>query len=185
MGLSVGVGAPRPPLLQRVTPRQWFAIDVAVSLLFFLVGLVTILGQGRHGGVLGNAGLHRPHSVALFVALCLATFPLPARRSYPLHVLFVVTCALAAVVVIGQNIADTPIVALPVYIVASRYERRVSVVALCAGGLAILFISSEVSEVLRVSHRVAVLRDRRKIAEVAGNASNEDNIYRLIAGNGE
>jgi monosaccharide-transporting ATPase len=57
--------------------------------------------------------------------------------------------------------------------------------ALCAGGLAILFISSEVSEVLRVSHRVAVLRDRRKIAEVAGNASNEDNIYRLIAGSAE
>jgi simple sugar transport system ATP-binding protein len=57
--------------------------------------------------------------------------------------------------------------------------------ALCASGLSILFISSEISEVLRVSHRVAVLRDRRKIAEVAGKASNEDNIYRLIAGSGE
>jgi signal transduction histidine kinase len=148
MGLSVAVGAPRPPLLQRVTPRQWFAIDVAVSLLFFLIGLVTILGQGRHGGVLGNAGLHRPHSVALFVALCLATFPLPARRSYPLHVLFVVTCALAAVVVIGQNIADTPIIALPVYIVASQYERRVSVVALCGVGLAFL-VALGIGELLR------------------------------------
>jgi simple sugar transport system ATP-binding protein len=29
------------------------------------------------------------------------------------------------------------------------------------------------------------LRDRRKIAEVEGKASNEDNIYRLIAGSGE
>jgi simple sugar transport system ATP-binding protein len=57
--------------------------------------------------------------------------------------------------------------------------------ALCANGLRILFISSEIGEVLRVSHRVAVLRDRRKIAEVAGKASNEDNIYRLIAGSGE
>src|SRR5580692_11222055 len=138
MESSVGVGAPRPPFLQRVTPRQWFSIDVVVALLFFLVGLVTILGQGRHGGVLRNVGLHHPHSVALFLALCLATLPLPARRYYPLPVLVVVTCALAAVVVIGQNLADTPIVALPVYIVASRYERRVSVVALCAVGLIFL-----------------------------------------------
>ena len=107
-------------MLQRVTPRQWFAIDVAVALLFFLVGLVTILGQGRHGGVLRNDGLDHPHSVALFVALCLASLPLPARRYYPLPVLVVVTCALAAVVVIGQNVADTPIVALPVYTVATR-----------------------------------------------------------------
>jgi signal transduction histidine kinase len=138
MESSAGVGAPRPPLLQRVTPRQWFSIDVVVALLFFLVGLVTILGQGRHGGVLRNAGLHHPHGVALLIALCLASLPLPARRYYPLPVLVVVTCALAAVVVIGQNLADTPIVALPVYIVASRYERRVSVVALCAVGLIFL-----------------------------------------------
>jgi monosaccharide-transporting ATPase len=69
--------------------------------------------------------------------------------------------------------------------VAAKFDIMDRMLALCASGLAILFISSEVSEVLRVSHRVAVLRDRRKIAEVAGNASNEDNIYRLIAGNCE
>jgi galactofuranose transport system ATP-binding protein len=69
--------------------------------------------------------------------------------------------------------------------VAAKFDIMDRMLALCASGLAILFISSEVSEVLRVSHRVAVLRDRRKIAEVAGNASNEDNIYRLIAGSGE
>ena len=74
--------------------------------------------------------------------------PLPARRYYPLPVLAVVTCALAAVVVIGQNIADTPIVALPVYIVAARYERRVSVVALCAVVLAFL-VALGIGEVLR------------------------------------
>ena len=52
--------------------------------------------------------------------------------------LVVVTCALAAVVVIGQNAADTPIIALPVYTVAARYERRISLVALCAVVLAFL-----------------------------------------------
>ncbi|HEY2020576.1 ATP-binding cassette domain-containing protein, partial [Paraburkholderia sp.] len=69
--------------------------------------------------------------------------------------------------------------------VAAKFDIMDRLLALCANGLAILFISSEISEVLRVSHRVAVLRDRRKIAEVAGKASNEDNIYRLIAGSGE
>ena len=95
-----------------------------------------------------NVGLHHPHSVALFVALCLASLSLPARRHYPLPVLVAVTCALAAVVVIGQNIADTPIVALPVYTVAARYERRVSVVALCAVGLAFL-VALGIGEALR------------------------------------
>jgi signal transduction histidine kinase len=134
-------------LLQRVTPRQWFAIDVAVALLFFLVGLVTILGQGRHGGAFRNNGLDDPHSVALFVALCVASLSLPARRYYPLPVLVVVTCALAAVAVIGQNVAAAPIVALPVYTVAARYERRVSVVALCAVGL-IFLVALGIGEIL-------------------------------------
>jgi monosaccharide-transporting ATPase len=69
--------------------------------------------------------------------------------------------------------------------VAAKFDIMDRLLALCANGLSILFISSEISEVLRVSHRVAVLRDRRKIAEVAGKASNEDNIYQLIAGSGE
>jgi galactofuranose transport system ATP-binding protein len=69
--------------------------------------------------------------------------------------------------------------------VAAKFDIMDRLLALCANGLSILFISSEISEVLRVSHRVAVLRDRRKIAEVAGQASTEDNIYRLIAGSGE
>jgi simple sugar transport system ATP-binding protein len=69
--------------------------------------------------------------------------------------------------------------------IAAKFDIMDRLLALCASGLSILFISSEISEVLRVSHRVAVLRDRRKIAEVSGQASNEDNIYRLIAGSGE
>jgi signal transduction histidine kinase len=148
MASTAGIGAPRPPLLQRVTSRQWFSIDVVVSLLFFLVGLVTILGQGRHGGLFRNTALHQPHGVALFAALCLSSFPLPARRRYPLPVLVVVSLALAAVVVIGQNIADTPILALPVYTVAARYERRISFVALCAVGLAFL-AALGIGEILR------------------------------------
>jgi galactofuranose transport system ATP-binding protein len=69
--------------------------------------------------------------------------------------------------------------------VAAKFEIMDRVLALCAKGLAILFISSEVSEVVRVSHRIAVLRDRRKVAEVAGHTSSEDQVYRLIAGGNE
>jgi simple sugar transport system ATP-binding protein len=66
--------------------------------------------------------------------------------------------------------------------VAAKFEIMDRVLALCAKGLAIVFISSEVSEVVRVSHRIAVLRDRRKVAEVEGHAASEDQVYRLIAG---
>jgi signal transduction histidine kinase len=169
MESSAGVGAPRPPLLQRVTPRQWFSIDVVVALLFFLVGLVTILGQGRHGGVLRNVGLHHPHGVALFVALCLASLTLPARRHYPLPVLVVVTCALAVVVVIGQNIAATPILALPLYTVAARYERRVSVVALCAVGL-IFLVALGIGEILRYAS-TSVMSDQISSDVIVGVAA--------------
>jgi signal transduction histidine kinase len=149
------IGTPRPPLLQRVTPRQWVSIDIFIAILLFLVGLATILGQRTHGGLLGNNGFHHPHGIALLVALCLATFPLPARRRYPLAVLVVVASALAAVVVIGQNVADTPIVALPVYTVAARYERRISVVALCAVGAAFL-AALGLGEVLRYASSAAM-----------------------------
>jgi signal transduction histidine kinase len=82
------------------------------------------------------------------VALCLSSLALPARRYYPIPVLAVVTVSLAVVVVIGQNIADTPVVALPVYIVAAQYERRASVLALCAVGLAFV-VALGIGEALR------------------------------------
>ena len=43
-----------------------------------------------------------------------------------------------------------------------------------------LFISSEIDEVVRVSHRIAVLRDRRKVGELPGG-SDEHDVYHLIA----
>jgi simple sugar transport system ATP-binding protein len=66
--------------------------------------------------------------------------------------------------------------------VAAKLEIMDLVKAQCRKGLAILFISSEMSEVLRVSDRIAVLRDRQKIGEVAGNEADEHGIFRMIAG---
>ncbi|MDR3098606.1 MAG: sugar ABC transporter ATP-binding protein [Paraburkholderia sp.] len=66
--------------------------------------------------------------------------------------------------------------------VAAKFEIMDRVRALCAKGLGILFISSEISEVVRVSDRIAVLRDRRKVAELSGEARSEHEVYGLIAG---
>jgi len=69
--------------------------------------------------------------------------------------------------------------------VAAKFEIMQEILALCAKGLGLLFISSEISEVTRISHRVAVLKDRRKIAELSAVLANEDAVYKLIAGASE
>ena len=51
----------------------------------------------------------------------------------------------------------------------------------CADGVAILFISSELEEVVRASHRVVVLRDRAKVAELSGEEVNTQSIMNTIA----
>ena len=48
-------------------------------------------------------------------------------------------------------------------------------------GRSCVFISSELEEVLRVSHRIVVLRDRAKVTEFAGEVS-EAEIMRTMAG---
>jgi simple sugar transport system ATP-binding protein len=52
---------------------------------------------------------------------------------------------------------------------------------LTSEGMAILFISSDLEETVRNSHRVAVLRDRRKVAELHGDEITEHNIMHAIA----
>ena len=49
-------------------------------------------------------------------------------------------------------------------------------------GMAILFISSELEEVVRDSQRVIVLRDRIKAGELAGDEINQETIMHTIAG---
>ena len=53
---------------------------------------------------------------------------------------------------------------------------------LCEQGLALLVASSELDEVVVTSDRVAVLRDREKIGEIAGSEINRDSIIHMIAG---
>ena len=66
--------------------------------------------------------------------------------------------------------------------VAAKLEIMDLVKEQCKKGLAILFISSEMPEVLRVSDKIAVLRDREKIGEIAGDEADEQTVFRMIAG---
>ncbi|MFI7043905.1 sugar ABC transporter ATP-binding protein [Streptosporangium sandarakinum] len=59
--------------------------------------------------------------------------------------------------------------------IGAKAEIQRLVAELSGGGMAVLFISAELEEVLRLSHRVGVLRDRRLVAEI-------DNDERLTTG---
>jgi simple sugar transport system ATP-binding protein len=64
--------------------------------------------------------------------------------------------------------------------VAAKQEVMDEILRLAGEGMAVLFISSEIDEVVRVSHRIAVLRDRRKVGELPAGAQEHD-VYHLIA----
>lgn len=65
--------------------------------------------------------------------------------------------------------------------VGAKAEVQKLILELCREGLSILFISSELEEVVRCSHRVAVLRDRNKIAELDNEQVNFQTIIQTIA----
>jgi galactofuranose transport system ATP-binding protein len=66
--------------------------------------------------------------------------------------------------------------------VGAKLEIMELVLNLSKKGLGVIFISSEFEEVLRCSSRVAVLKDREKIAELSGEAMTESSIMHTIAG---
>ncbi len=66
--------------------------------------------------------------------------------------------------------------------VGAKAEIQKLVASLAADGLAVLYISAELEEVLRVSHTIGVLRDRRLVARLDnGPDLTEDDIMRTIA----
>jgi len=69
--------------------------------------------------------------------------------------------------------------------VGAKAEIEKLIASLRARGLAILFISSELEEVVRDSQRVVVLRDRRRIGELLGDQITEQAVMRMIAGHEE
>lgn len=66
--------------------------------------------------------------------------------------------------------------------VGAKLEIMEQILNLSKTGMGIIFISSEFEEVIRCSDRIAVLRDREFIAELAGENLNEAKILHIIAG---
>lgn len=66
--------------------------------------------------------------------------------------------------------------------VGAKAEIQKLVLSLSRKGMSVLFISSELEEVLRVSSRIAVLRDRRKVKEITDEKISQHEIMKTIAG---
>lgn len=66
--------------------------------------------------------------------------------------------------------------------VGTKNEIQRLVLGLAAEGKAVLFISSEIDEMLRVCSRMAVLRDSSKVDELTGSEISQENIMKAIAG---
>jgi monosaccharide-transporting ATPase len=65
--------------------------------------------------------------------------------------------------------------------IAAKQEIMNEILALAKQGMAVLFISSEMEEVVRVSDRIVVLRDRAKVGELPAG-TNDQAVYAMIAG---
>ena len=65
--------------------------------------------------------------------------------------------------------------------VGTKAEIQKLVLSLAEEGKSCVFISTELEEVLRTSHRIVVMRDRKKVAEFSGEVA-EDKVMNAIAG---
>jgi monosaccharide-transporting ATPase len=68
--------------------------------------------------------------------------------------------------------------------VGAKTEIQRLVMRLADEGKSCVFISSELEEVMRVSNRIVVLRDRRKVAEYPGGVDDATIIHTMAGGEG-
>ena len=69
--------------------------------------------------------------------------------------------------------------------VGAKQEIEQLIAKLRADGLAVLFISAEIDEVVRSCSRVLVLRERKLTGEVSGGALNSESLMHMMAGTHE
>ena len=65
--------------------------------------------------------------------------------------------------------------------IAAKQEIMNEILSLARQGMAVLFISSEMEDVVRLSDRIVVLRDRAKVDELPAGTSDAE-VYAMIAG---
>ncbi|WP_244930974.1 sugar ABC transporter ATP-binding protein [Nocardioides sp. W7] len=66
--------------------------------------------------------------------------------------------------------------------IGAKAQIQAKVAELAAAGLSVVFISAELEEVLRLSDRLVVMRDRRKIAERPNHDVSVSDVLEIIAG---
>jgi signal transduction histidine kinase len=119
-------GLPRQPFLERITPSQWIALDVAIAGFSLSIGTVALF-------VVPN--VTHPLSVSRWVLwplIAAATIPIAFRRRWPEASLVCICGALTVTTMLGVSLAPAPVLALPLYSVILKYSRRQSLVILAA-----------------------------------------------------
>jgi monosaccharide-transporting ATPase len=65
--------------------------------------------------------------------------------------------------------------------VGAKAEIQRLVAALAEDGMSVVFISAELEEVIRLSHRIVVMREQHKVAELDNRGTTVDDLMRIIA----
>ena len=65
--------------------------------------------------------------------------------------------------------------------VGAKAEIQKLVVNLAENGMSVVFISAELEEVLRLSSRIAIMRDRRLVADIVNDDLTVDSLLAIIA----
>jgi signal transduction histidine kinase len=125
MGPATSEGAlPQPPLLERITHRQWVRVDVALAVLSLVGGTLALHQVPR---------IVNPVGASTWVLLPLvvpATVPIAFRRRWPEAALICIAGATTAMTILGASLAPVPVLALPLYSVIIKHTRRQSLMVL-------------------------------------------------------
>ena len=68
--------------------------------------------------------------------------------------------------------------------IGTKTEIQKLVIKLADEGKSLIFISSEVEEMLRTCNRLAVLRDGEKVGELNADEMSQEGVMKAIAGGG-
>jgi simple sugar transport system ATP-binding protein len=66
--------------------------------------------------------------------------------------------------------------------IGTKTEIQKLVIQLAQEGKSLIFISSEIEEMLRTCNRMAVLRDGAKVGEISGDEMTQEGVMHAIAG---